>query len=557
MKVLGLTAPISVNTAACLVADGRLVAFAEEERFTGVKHAPRLVPKEAIRYCLKEGGISIDTVDAIALGFDGPFRGWAKSLWENLREGNVTRGFFESGAYAEYIVNMVRTREFLGSLSEADPRGTIRKIRFVSHHLAHAASAARCSGFETCNILSLDGVGENEAGFLGAFKENKIEKFGSIRINQSLGWLYTLVTGICGFTEHSHEGKTMALAAFGTPDLSLLKDIAELREDGYILHRNWYRTIYATFGPKRQGRKLLTQKHKNLAATVQGFLEEAGLRLARALHRRTGHTDLVLAGGVALNCDMNAKLLGSGFVDRIFIQPAANDAGTALGAAYEWYAEATGRPCEPLTHAYYGPQYSDAEIESLLKDSKLRYRRIASLAEVAERLASGKIVGWFQGRMEFGPRALGNRSILAHPGLPGMKDKINREVKHRAAWRPFAPSVLADRAPEYFERYRSSPFMLLTFATKKEKLADIAAAVHTNGTARVQEVTEELQPRYHELITAFAERTGIPAVLNTSFNDQEKPIVLTPRDALQTFFTTGLDVLVLNDFLLTKERGET
>ncbi len=551
MRILGVTSPLSVNTAACLVADGELVAFAEEERFTGVKYAPRQTPRHAIEYCLAEAHLAIDDVDATVLGYDPPFRAWGKNAWANLTEGNIARGVRETGAFVEYGLNMVRFRDYLRATAR-HPKAVLRKVHFVTHHVAHAASAARCSGFSECAVLTLDGVGEGDAGLLGVFQGNRITPLRRIPINQSLGWLYSLVTELCGFVPHSHEGKVMALAGFGTPDLESLRGIAELRKDGYVLPRNWYRRLVRQFGPPRGTGEPITQKHKDLAASVQYFLERAVLNLAQALHRDTGLPDLVLAGGVALNCDMNARLAQSDFIDRMFIQPAANDAGTALGAAYEWHARATGERCAPLRHVSYGPAYTDEEIESLLQESKLRYRRLSSLRDIAAKLAEGKIVGWFDGRMEFGPRALGNRSILSHPGVVGMKETINRKVKHRESWRPFAPSVLADRAAEYFEQYVPSPFMLLTFKTKREKRRELAACIHVDDTARVQEVSPDTHPRYAALIQAFADITGTPAVLNTSFNSNEKPICCTPQDALRVFFATGIDVLVLNNFVLEK-----
>ena len=546
---MGITAPISENTAACLLEDGRLVAFAEEERFTRVKHAPRMIPKKSIEYCLEQAGISLQDVDFIAVGWESVAKSWGKNIFANLKEGNFKRMIRENGAYLEYFLKMFRLKDYLSSLDETGE--SWKKIRYMPHHIAHAASALRFSGFEESIIISLDGVGEDNAGLLGYFRDGKIHTIRHVGINQSLGWLYAKATEICGFLPHSHEGKLMGLAAYGTPRENYLKNIAELTDNGYILKKNWTRRLEKRFKKRKENEKL-TQEHKDLAASVQQFVEEAAARLAQYLYKKTKMRNICLAGGVALNCDMNSRLAQLNCFDNIFIQPVANDAGTALGAAAELYFQKTGKKCEPLTHSHYGPEYSNEEIEKILKETKLKYRKVSDLAEVARKIYEGKIVGWFSGRMEFGPRALGGRSILANPSFPGIKDKINKEVKHREPWRPFAPSVLKEYAAQYFENYHSSPFMLLTFQTKAEKIKDIQAAVHVDGTARVQEVSKKTNSKYYELISEFQKISGIPVLLNTSFNDRGEPICLSPKDALKTFYSTGIDALVLGDFILEK-----
>ncbi len=549
MKILGITAPISENSAACLLENGKITAFCEEERFSGIKHAPRTVPRKSIEYCLKAGKISLEDIDYIATGFENVFLAWIKNITANSIEGNFGRLWRENGAYLEYFLQSIRLKDYLQSLDPDILRKD--KLKFVSHHRAHAASAARFSGFEESIIISLDGVGEDDAGIVGYCKGGLIRELKKISINQSLGWLYHIATHLCGFKAHSHEGKTMGLSAYGKADLSILRGIAELTETGYVLKKNWYKKLERKY-KRRPENAEITDEYKKLAASVQYFLEEAVCRLAKHAKKRTGIKNICLAGGVALNCDMNAKILETGAFENIFVQPAANDAGTALGAAAEIYYRQTGKNCESMTHAYYGPEYSNAEIEMLLRESKIKYKKIQSLAGIAEKLKSGKIVGWFSGRMEIGPRALGNRSILANPSLSGMKDKINREVKHREMWRPFAPSILKEKANEYLENYHSSPFMLLTFKVKKEKKQALQAALHIDGTARIQDVSPETNPRYYKLIQEFEKLTGIPALLNTSFNDKEKPICLSPREALQTFHSTGMDFLALGDYWIEK-----
>ena len=318
MRILGLTAPISENTAACLLEDGRLVAFAEEERFTRVKHAPRAVPKNSIEYCLKQARISIDDIDFIAVGWESVFRSWGENILANLKEGNFERLIRENGAYLEYFLKMFRLKDYFLSLDKTGK--SWKKIRYVPHHIAHAASAARFSGFDESIIITLDGVGEDNAGLLGYFRNGKIDTVRHIDINQSLGWLYSRATEICGFTPHSHEGKLMGLAAYGTPNSELLKNIAELTDGGYILKKNWTACLEKRF-QKRKKDEEITQEHKDLASSVQQFVEEAAARLAESLYRKTKIRNICLAGGVALNCDMNARLAQLDCFDNIFVQP--------------------------------------------------------------------------------------------------------------------------------------------------------------------------------------------------------------------------------------------
>ncbi len=549
MNILGLTAPISENTAACVLQEGKLIAFAEEERFNRIKHAPRMVPQRSIEYCLKQAGITIDDIDLIAIGFDSVFASWGKNIAANLLERNFDKIIRENGAFLEYFLEMQRLKDYFKSISRT--KKFKDKFVFVPHHMAHAASAARFSGFDDSIIISLDGTGENNAGLLGYYKNGKIFPLRFIKINQSLGWLYSKVTEICGFLPHSQEGKLMGLAAYGTPNESYLENIAEISDDGYTLKKNWVRRLEKRFRKRKKGEEI-SQKYKDLAASTQKFMEEAVSKLAEYLHKKKKIRNICLAGGVSLNCDMNARIIQLGCFDNIFIQPAANDAGTALGAAAEVFFQKTGKLCEKLEHSYYGPNYPDEEIEKILKESKLQYRKISSLSEIAQKIYEGKIIGWFSGRMEFGPRSLGGRSILANPAFPGIKDKINNFVKHRESWRPFAPSVLKEHAADYFENYYPSPFMLLTFKTRPDKEKNIQAAIHFDKTARVQEVSRETNPRYYELIEEFHKISGIPVLLNTSLNDRGEPICLTPQDALRTFYSTGLDALVLENFILEK-----
>lgn len=551
MKILGLTAPISENTAACVVIDGKLVAFAEEERFNWLKHAPRMLPQKAILYCLEKASLSIDDIDCIAIWYDSFAKWWIKNIISNFfKEFNFKRWFFEWGAYVEYFFKMVRLKWFLQWLA-IDKKKIIKKIRYYSHHLAHAASTVRVSWFDESLILSFDGVGENEAWLLWYLRNNKIHKVKSIKINQSLWWLYSTVTWICWFKEHSHEGKLMWLAPYGKPDLSIFEWIAEITDSGYILKNNWNYKLNKKY-KRRSPIDEITQEYKDLAATVQYFLELAGQNTTKWLYQKVGIKNVCLAWWVSLNCDMNSKILALDCIENIHIQPAANDAWTALWAALEAYVELTWKKCEKQNHTYFWPNYSDEEIEQLLIESKLKYRKLKSIKEVAEKIHEWKTIWLFQGRMEFWPRALWNRSIVANPSLLWIKDKINVEVKHREEWRPFAPSVLEEYAAEYFEKYYFSPYMILTFYVKKEKIKDLNAVIHVDNTARVQAVSKDTNPKYYELINEFYKLSWVPVLLNTSFNDKEKPICLSPRDAVQTFYTTWIDTLVLENFILEK-----
>ncbi len=553
MIILGLTAPLSHNTAASIIIDGKLIAFAEEERFTGVKHAPRYVPKKAIDYCLKEAGLVFEDIDYVSFGYDSVFKGAIKNFMQNIKEGNYKRSVLEIGSYAEYFLQMYRQTRYFEEISSLSKKEIEKKYKFIEHHTAHAASAFRCSGYVESNVISLDGVGESESGVLGYYKNNKFTKLKSISINQSLGWFYSLITHVCGFTPHSHEGKTMGLAPLGKPDMSMLDGLVRLTDDGYIIEKDFDKKLFAKYKVRKKYDEI-NDMYKNLAATGQYFLEEAAKNLSKFLYKQTGIKNLCLAGGVTLNCDMNFKLSLQDFVENIYIQAAANDAGTAIGGAFELYANITNKSTPKLDHVFYGPSYSNDEIEAILKESKLSYKKISSLKEVAKLIHDGHIIGFVQGRMEFGPRALGGRSILANPAILDMKEKINKEIKHRENWRPFAPSVLEEYAHEWFVDYTESPYMLMTFDVQPNKAELIPSVVHVDNTSRVQGVTKDANPKYYELINEFYKLSGVPMLLDTSFNDAEKPISLTPQDAIRTFYSTGLDYLVLEDFLLSKDK---
>ena len=547
MNILGLTAPLSWNPAAAIIKDKKLLAVAEEERFNGLKHAPRMLPLKAIDYCLKEANLKFDQIDYVALGYRDPISGYLLSLIENVRNLNFKRALREIGAFAEYGIGVIRLKEHLNK------KGFKGKIIYIPHHLAHAASAYRCSGFDEANIITIDGQGEDDAGFLGYGKNGEIFREFRIGHHKSLGWVYSEFTDLLGFTSHSHEGKVMGLAGWGEEVLDT-SDLFSVSEKDYVLKKDWYKNLFTKFGPRRGRYEEITLKHKNLAKTVQDFTEKAGISLVKKIYEKTGVRNFCLAGGVALNCDMNSKITELDFVDNIFVQPASNDAGCAIGAALEC-ANMFGENSDfKMEHAYYGPEYSDIEIEKMLKEAKLNYKKSPNIEEeIAEIINEGKIVCWCQGRMELGPRALGNRSILANPSIPGMKDKINNEVKHREVWRPFAPSVLEEEGPKYFENYIPNPFMLITLTVKEEMREKLKESMHVDNTARIQTVSKKTNPKFHKLISEFYKLSGIPVLINTSFNDEGQPIVNTPKEAIKTFFSTGIDVLALGNFIIKKE----
>lgn len=541
MNILGLTHPISWNNAACILVDGELVAMAEEERFNRIKHAPRMPPTLSIHYCLQQANLELDEVDYIAIGFDHYRDVACANLRSGLSLSNLKQAatwFFEGWAYQ----NMLPLDGF-----SAD------RIVFVNHHLAHAASAFFASGFNEAMILSVDGSGGSESGILGVAHDREIEILHRIPNRGSWGLIYEEVTEKLGFRRHSGEGKVMGLSAYGHPDPEGLPFI------------DWDETIPA-INPKRRKAFMsgllerpkgapISQEHKNLAATLQYSLEKAAIRMVEWLYDQSKIPNLCLSGGTALNCSMNGKLASLPFVRNIFIQPAAHDAGTALGAALEVYVEKTGkRPAWTMEHAYWGPSFSNEQIETVLKQSEgIQYWRSENIArEAAEAIAEGKILGWFQGRMEVGPRALGNRSIIADPSRADMKDRVNKQVKNREPWRPFAPSMLDLTIDQYLVDPRPSPFMILAFDTKEQSREQIQSAIHVDKTCRPQSVRKEHNPRYWQLISEFEKLTGIAAVLNTSFNLNTQPIVNTPEHAVRTLLDSGLEGLAIGDFIVKK-----
>ena len=533
------------DSSAALIAQGRIVATAEEERFSRVRHH-RGYPHHALDFCLKEGKLALQEIDAIAV----PYHPLLFLKHPNLRPEALLRNLFNTAVCIHYRRQMRKEAPHA-------------KVVFVPHHLAHAASAFYCSGFERANILTIDGSGETEsfAFFIG--DKDGIRRIWDIPLStffgggkwRSIGLIYTSVTSLLRLGVNG-EGKTMGLASYGKPVYDF-SDILNIRT-----HRDFRidrRRLLAKYGhmARKEGEPL-SLEHKNLAASLQKALELSIVNLAREAFEKSGIRNFCLAGGVALNCNTNSEILTQDFCDALFVQPAASDGGIALGAALEVSARLGEQVKGALVSASYGPEFGNDEIEKLLRGAKVRYRKETDIAKAAARLiASGNVIGWFQGRMEMGPRALGNRSILADPTAMDMAERVNREVKHRESWRPFAPSVAEEEAPRYFswsgsDKARSSPFMLHTFYVKDEYRNAFPAITHVDGSSRIQTVRPDQNQRYYSLLVELGKLNGHKMVLNTSFNDKGEPIVCTPQDAVRCFFATGLDALVIGDYIVEK-----
>lgn len=619
MITLGINAAFH-DCSAALIRDGEVIAAAEEERFTQIKHGKRplpfttwQLPFHAIDYCLREAGIGLADVDRYAYSFDPHLLGSPPALSATaaaaappgrstgaaaaaiplmprlpesirlpLEPSRAVRADADHSPwdplFLSYVVNAPRqlasgAPHHLQARFAGARLDTIQqRWRYVEHHLAHEASAFLAAPFDECAVLTMDGRGEWATTSAGVFRDGRYRRLRQINLPHSLGLLYEDVTRWLGFLHSSDEYKVMALASYGTPRyMDVFDAMVQCGDDGvYTVKRM---NLAALLGPPRQRGAALRREHYDVASSLQKVLEQTVLRLAGWLREESGATNLALAGGVALNCVMNARLRDEGPFDAVWVQPAAGDAGTALGAAL--WTDWTEREREPqrrrwtMKHAYLGPSYAEEEIERLLSWAKLPYRRPDDLAaETARLLAQDRIVGWYQGRMEFGPRALGARSILASPLSTDMQQRLN-ELKDREDFRPVAPAVPEACAADWFRTRRraaaddapdsgvpaasmSAPFMLFVFDVAPDRGDRIPAVRHVDGTARVQTVDRDSNPLYHDLLTAFGDLTGVPVLVNTSFNTRGRPIVCTPRDALETFWTSPLDALAIGPFLVEK-----
>ena len=594
MRILGISA-FYHDSAAALVRDGEIVAAAQEERFTRRKHDARF-PAHAVDFCLSQDNARLDDVDFVVF-YDKPFL-----KFERLLETYVTFAPRGLRSFQMAVPLWLREKLFQKDLLReelkrfgGDGFDWEKRLLFTEHHLSHAASAFFPSPFEEAAILTMDGVGEWATTSLAHGHGNQLEISKEIHFPHSLGLLYSAFTYYTGFKVNSGEYKVMGLAPYGQPRFAqlILDNLLDVKLDGsfrlnldYFDYCTGLRMTNGKFdalfgGPARKPEELLTQHHMDLAASVQAVLEEVVLRMTRALAGETGARNLCLAGGVALNCVANGKILRDGHFQNLWIQPAAGDAGGALGAALAAYYQYQGQPrehvgCDQMKGSYLGPSFAQADIESRLHAAGAKFAVLdesALLEACAGALAEEKALGWFEGRMEFGPRALGARSILGDPRSPRMQSTLNLKVKYRESFRPFAPSVLRERVSDWFEMDVDSPYMLLVadvvasrrkaMTEEQQKLfgieklnvprSDIPAVTHVDYSARVQTVHHETNPLYHQLLTAFQQKTGCPVLVNTSFNVRGEPIVCTPEDAFRCFMGTEIEVLVVGNCFLRKE----
>jgi len=576
--ILGLNA-YHPDSSACLFKDNELIAAVEEERFRRIKHWAGF-PGEAIKYCLKEGEIVIEDIDYIVLNRDPRANFLKKIIFVLTKKPDL-------GLIFNRLKNVFRVKRIKQTLAQelgVEEKRVRAKVINIEHHLAHMASAFFASPFDEAAIVSVDAFGDFTSLKVGHGKGNKIKELFSVNYPHSLGMFYTAVTQFLGFRKFGDEYKVMGLAAFGKPKyLKEMEKIVlfkphgrfELNQDYFSFYKkgenmSWdnaqphVETLYSkrfieVFGKPREKNEDLSQRHMDLAASLQAMYEKAFFRILREAHKLTSSANLCLAGGCALNSAANGKLLKNTPFQEVYIQPAAGDAGGALGAVLYFYHHILNNPRGfKMRHAFWGPHFSDAEISQALKQQRLDDSKIEKLQnrqdllkKTAELIAQGNVVGWFQGRLEWGPRALGNRSILADPRRPEMREILNQRIKKREWFRPFAPSILEGYIGDYFEENYPVPFMIKVYTVKENKKKEIPAVTHKDGTGRPQTVAQGQNRLYWDLIDEFRKATGVPLVLNTSFNENE-PIVCTPQQAINCFLRTKMDVLVIGSYMVRR-----
>lgn len=565
MYILGISC-FYHDAAACLVKDGQVVAAAQEERFTRIKHAASF-PFKAIAWCLRDAGITIEHVDYISF-YEKPFLKFERLLYQHLEMFPWSFTSFVR-SMPSWLHEKLRVQSFIRKKLKFT-----KEIFYLEHHLSHAAAAFLCSPFDEAAIVTVDGVGEWETTTLGKGIGSTIVLEKTIHYPHSLGLLYSTITAHLGFTVNDAEYKVMGLAAYGKPTYyaDLLK-IIDVKEDGsYCMDMAYFaythkmampsKKFIAVFGPMRKPGGNIAQRHKDLAASLQKVLEETLFKILRHAHKQTRCDNLCMAGGVALNSVANGKILRHTPFKKIFIQPAAGDAGSAMGAAlYAYNTILKKERTHVLSNAFLGPMFSNEAIKTFLDENKITYSALRDEDDVvrttARLISDDKVVGWFQGRMEWGPRALGARSILANPCNARMRDILNDKVKHREQFRPFAPVVCAEDAEDYFVCDTPVPeptaFMLMVYPIKKEKRKLIPAVTHVDGSGRLQTIRKEQHPLYWRVIKEFGKVSGVSMLVNTSFNIRGEPIVCTPYDAYKCMMGTGIDCLVLGKFLIKRE----
>ena len=558
MITLGINYTRMHDSSACVVRDGELLFAVTEERISRVKHDARF-PQLAIQSCLDFTRVRAEQLDEVCFGWSTAGPGFRHDL-KCLATGDLPITYLNLLTTTKHFLTMWHQES--GAKVFLELFGpTKARMRFVDHHLAHAISAYGYSGFDDAAVVVMDGRGAWEATSIWHGHDGRLEHLLTIPFPDSVGYFYSQFTEFLGFQPNGDEWKVMGLAPYGQPgvklDAFIDPEIAPYHVNVKRLTANGSGTfsgMIPLLGPPRVAESEIEDRYKNIAYAVQEACEIAMMNVVRMAIVKTRSRNLCLAGGVALNSKANGKILASGLVDKMFVQPAASDDGVALGAALAPYLDDNGKlPSKAMRHGYWGPFFDDDAIENTLQTYKLRYTRLSDPAfTAAELLSKGKILGWFQGRMEFGPRALGSRSILADPRDPEMNAKVNNAVKFREWWRPFAPSFKKEVAGEYLESATDSPFMILTAQVRPEKRSIIPSVTHVDGSARPQTVEKGINPLYWRLIDEFGKRTGVPVVMNTSFNLRGEAIVCTPTDAICTFFSSGMDALLIGSFLVVK-----
>lgn len=573
MNILGINA-YHGDAAAAIIKDGRLIAAVEEERFNRFKHSAGF-PAHAIRYCLNAAAVKPEELDHVGISRDPSAHLHKKILFA------ATRGGFQQ--IRDRLGNAAKVRDLRDELARVfsvSKKSLRARFHNIEHHRAHLASCFYVSPFDRAALMSIDGFGDFISTMWAAGEGNSIDVLGQVEFPHSTGIVYTATTQFLGFPHYGDEGKVMGLAPYGRPRfISEFRNIIRTEENGrFRLNLDYFRhhsegvemtwdegspvigRVYSDefarlFGPPRTPGAALTDRDQDIAASLQLRLEEVAFHLLNNLHEQTGLTDLGLAGGVAYNSVMNGKILLNTPFKRLFIQPAAGDSGTALGVCYQVYnGILKGGREEVMNGAYTGPHFSDGEIRTMLEQRAVPFEHYADAdltRRAAQDIANGLVVGWFQGRMEFGPRALGNRSIVVDPRRAEMKDVLNDRIKKREPFRPFAPSILEEHVGDYFEQTHPAPAMLMVYEIRKERREQVPAVTHVDGSGRLQTVSKSVNERYYQLISDFAELTGVPLILNTSFNENE-PIVCTPQEAIDCFSKTRMDVLYLENYAVRR-----
>jgi carbamoyltransferase len=572
--ILGLNM-FHADASAAILQDGEVVFAVAEERLNRVKHYAGF-PALAVKACLDAAGVQITDIDHVAVGQDNDAN-LAKKVRYALANPAKVLNFIRLRKRKEALRDL---RSLLTTALDVDPQKPRFQEHHLEHHIAHIASAYYCSPWEKAAGFSYDGSGDFVSTMMARCESTEIEVLDRVFLPHSLGSFYSMICEFIGYKKYGDEGKVMGLAPYGKETYcEPIREIVQLTSQGFELNLDYFMPLGSNqgmqiqpdgtvrmarhfsgrmekqFGKPRDPLSEITQRDMDLSFAMQHRFEEVFFHLLNGLHRRVPITDLAMAGGCALNSVANGKLFSQTPFQKTWIQPAAGDEGLAIGAALHTYHSVLKQPRRyQMKNSYLGPEFSDSRIESELKKANLTYRKLEReplLEAVAEQIAAGNVVGWFQGRMEWGPRALGNRSIVAHPGLPDMKDVLNARIKHREWFRPFAPSILVERQHEYFEHDHPSPFMLHVYKIRPEKRSQLCAVNHVDDTGRLQTVSREENPLYYDLICAFERRTGIPVILNTSFNENE-PIVCAPEEAIDCFKRTRMDVLAIGPYLALK-----